>query len=352
MFNKQEDSKSSKTSFDTVQHTSIRKPSASSTVSLKSFASDPIWARNENVSPRRTASHVGLRLAGLSANLSSPKHAHKQASHKSGWGNEITKTPQPKVATSFSADTRTFEDVDHAADSFQHSVPSEKVIEQDNQHSTDRGLSFDINDDEELSTKRSSSASDYGTRQGDTPNVVTATAPRSIIRWMSTLRPKNSGRRKALSVRKDRWSLDDFDEEKPAELDLPKARQLAGHRKTSSWSSNGFVTAVKSATASLGPSSAANISQKGRRSRLLARSSKLSDAANRHSMDSSRGSTQMFDEAALGRAVQRRKILEELVSSEEGYINDLKILAHVRRTAGVLFIVRRSNLKLRCTSLS
>lgn len=46
-------------------------------------------------------------------------------------------------------------------------------------------------------------------------------------------------------------------------------------------------------------------------------------------MDSSSGSSEFPDKAARDRAVQRRKILEELVDSEEGYVNDLKILANV-----------------------
>lgn len=55
----------------------------------------------------------------------------------------------------------------------------------------------------------------------------------------------------------------------------------------------------------------------------------MSDGVNRASMDSNHGSAQIIDEAAWGRAVQRRQTLEELVSSEESYIADLKVLINV-----------------------
>lgn len=37
----------------------------------------------------------------------------------------------------------------------------------------------------------------------------------------------------------------------------------------------------------------------------------------------------VLDEAAYSRAVQRRRILEELIDSEENYLGDLKVLTNV-----------------------
>lgn len=47
-------------------------------------------------------------------------------------------------------------------------------------------------------------------------------------------------------------------------------------------------------------------------------------------MDSHRGTLgPIIDESAWLRSLQRRKIVEELIVSEEGYIADLKILINV-----------------------
>ena len=134
------------------------------------------------------------------------------------------------------------------------------------------------------------------------------------------------------STRKNRWSLDDLDEDTGTNFHIPRLDHPGGHRKASSWSSNGFVTAVKSAAPSLGQDSPSQRSEKGSRLRFFRRSnrnSRSSDATQRASIDSNNDIARVVDEAAYNRAVQRRKIIEEILTSEEGYINDLKVLAHV-----------------------
>jgi hypothetical protein len=60
----------------------------------------------------------------------------------------------------------------------------------------------------------------------------------------------------------------------------------------------------------------------------VGRSSHYSDA--RRSMNSHRGTLgPIVDKCAWLRSLQRRKIVEELIASEEGYIADLKILINV-----------------------
>ena len=46
-------------------------------------------------------------------------------------------------------------------------------------------------------------------------------------------------------------------------------------------------------------------------------------------MEGDQVAARVVEHAARGRAVQRRRILEELVSSEESYVADLKVLLHV-----------------------
>lgn len=105
------------------------------------------------------------------------------------------------------------------------------------------------------------------------------------------------------------------------------------HRKSSSISSFGFVSAVRNASISLASTSAVA------RTRKTARSSRLSrtDHSNRASASGCRFSeddTSLdgfgdINAAAAARYLQRRKILEELVCTEEGYIGDVRFLMGV-----------------------
>ncbi|KAL2757104.1 hypothetical protein ACRALDRAFT_1041527, partial [Sodiomyces alcalophilus JCM 7366] len=112
------------------------------------------------------------------------------------------------------------------------------------------------------------------------------------------------------------------------------ARRSSNHRRSSSGSSFGFVAAVKSASVSLAGTSIVtqpwrNTGRSRGRSKTD-RSSRCSLAIARQSEDSGNGETStMTDWAAVQRAVQRRRILEELIGTEEGYIGDVRFLINV-----------------------
>ncbi|EXF86532.1 RhoGEF domain-containing protein [Colletotrichum fioriniae PJ7] len=106
------------------------------------------------------------------------------------------------------------------------------------------------------------------------------------------------------------------------------------HRRSSSGSSFGFVAAVKSASVSLASGSAIT-RPRGNSRRSLAyskteRSSRGSFTATRFSEDSCNVEWSVeVDPLATERALQRRRILEELISTEEGYIADVRFLMNV-----------------------
>ncbi|KAK1782108.1 hypothetical protein QBC45DRAFT_390014 [Copromyces sp. CBS 386.78] len=110
-----------------------------------------------------------------------------------------------------------------------------------------------------------------------------------------------------------------------------------GHgRESSSTSSFGFVTAVKSASISL--TSASTILTRSRRNTVRSsrgqsrteRSSRASLSGARLSEDSYCPERQlMVDPAAIGRSLQRRRVLEELIKTEESYIGDVRFLMNV-----------------------
>ncbi|KAK1986529.1 RhoGEF domain-containing protein [Colletotrichum cereale] len=106
------------------------------------------------------------------------------------------------------------------------------------------------------------------------------------------------------------------------------------HRRSSSGSSFGFVAAMKSASVSLASGSSVT-RPRGNSRRSLAysktdRSSRASFTAARISEDSCQAERPAkTDPLATERALQRRRILEELISTEEGYIGDIRFLMNV-----------------------
>lgn len=315
-------------SSDTVHHAFMRKISIGSAGSQGPYNLGPLRVRNANMSPRSTSlSTVDLTESPRKASVT--RKASKQLSHRFVRGNDNLSPPRHGGTSASRFEAGPLEHVSLDAEN------NEGTGGDDAEHTSERDLSFEATQAEMISTR------DYlaelkpaGEHRKPFVVITDTTTHKShpFRRWMTTLRRKNSRRQGTLTPRLERWSLDDFDDVKPSKLALPRNQDTTRHKKSSSWSSSGFVTAVQSATASLGPLSIAPHSRKTRRSGLLRSSymsSRISDGVHRASIDSSQGSAQVIDEAAWGRAVQRRRTLEELVSSEESYIADLKVLINV-----------------------
>jgi hypothetical protein len=114
----------------------------------------------------------------------------------------------------------------------------------------------------------------------------------------------------------------------------PAAGWCAHRRRSSSDSSLAFVTGVKSASISL---AGVSFLTRSPRTTILSsrdprtdRSSRASFSGARHSEDSYCPERQAsVDPEVAQRALQRRLILEELISTEEGYIGDVRFLMNV-----------------------
>lgn len=149
-------------------------------------------------------------------------------------------------------------------------------------------------------------------------------------RWMSTLRRRHAQRWKDNDSEIPRLSFDTTDG--MSILSRPLGRLSESVRRTSEsmTSSMGYVTALKSASMTIGSASIAPRSEAGVQGkvRLGNRSCNYSEA--RRSLESHRGTLgPVLDESAWLRSLQRRKVVEELISSEESYIADLKVLINV-----------------------
>ena len=150
-------------------------------------------------------------------------------------------------------------------------------------------------------------------------------------RWISTLRRRKQELPQVATPRVQRWKLDDFDGTGTS----PIKRVVSHHKHSHSNSSSlGFVTAVKSATATLASVSIATVS--GRHTRWRRgnqRSSLVSGSDPRPSIESQRS---IFDEAARQRSRKRRAKLEELIRTEENYVADLKSLSNVTSSVRII----------------
>jgi hypothetical protein len=156
-----------------------------------------------------------------------------------------------------------------------------------------------------------------------------------LKRWVKTLERRGAMKQKVVRQREERWSLFEEFEDGPNMQLAPSAwKGEKSHKKSSSWASSGFVTAVKSATISLTTMSAAPPSRG--RSSLLARGS---DQGSRRTSSLDHSTTtpvthgqRIVDEAALERGHRRHNIIQEIVKTEEGYVADLKLLIDAYRT--------------------
>lgn len=120
------------------------------------------------------------------------------------------------------------------------------------------------------------------------------------------------------------------------------------HRFSSSGSSLGFITAVQSATASLITASVAAPSRRRHGRSRAERSSRASLSTPRVSKDVGPLERAEEDLTATQRAFERRQILEELISTEENYIGDIRFLMNV--SFGVLKRLGPAN-RIRPTSI-
>lgn len=156
-------------------------------------------------------------------------------------------------------------------------------------------------------------------------------------RWVTTLRRRNLQRRKGLTPRQERGSLDDpgnglldvkFDPRKST--DTPKHRKSLSHS-----SSMALITAVKTASVTLASVSIGPLRNRTSHFRGAYRSSGTSEA--RRSIDSHiTALSPVVDEITWLRSLQRRKVLEELISTEESYLADMKAFVNVRNLCCLL----------------
>lgn len=149
-------------------------------------------------------------------------------------------------------------------------------------------------------------------------------------RWVNTLRKRNLERKSRIFREpQTRTVVSSLCHEDVAE-NLQSDGGPFEHRKSGSYSSStGFVTAIKTASVTLASVSIGPFRSHRRTNRGEQRSSGTSDI--RASIDSRLPPlTPIIDEATWLRSIQRRKVLEELINTEESYVSDMRTFVNVK----------------------
>ncbi|KAK4964134.1 hypothetical protein LTR66_012460 [Elasticomyces elasticus] len=160
----------------------------------------------------------------------------------------------------------------------------------------------------------------------------TDTGEKPLKRWLSTLRRRRQKRKRGLITRLERWDLDDQEMTSSLRMQSPRRRNV--HHKSDSFASSvGIITAMKSATATLASVSIAPLSKRATvlsgHLRHRRRASMQLGSEPRTSIDSNAPSlSPWLDEAARQRSRKRREKIEELIRTEENYVGDLKALTN------------------------
>ncbi|KAI9817228.1 MAG: hypothetical protein M1827_001341 [Pycnora praestabilis] len=317
----------SSTSLGTVHRRGNHRLSTGSFVSALSAQGRSPILTNENDPPWHASQYL-LSRAHSNHSLLDSGRTSEHILRKSSWGTDILPPPRPdKRALQLESDE--LETVDLGSENktlwtsnIKDSIKSSIFNSPPNVFHKE--ISMDVND--------------YpGSRIHDTRPLesykTSEIHPRPFKRWISTLRRKSNNRTTSLTTRITQGSLDGTDD-LGNDMDQQVLRtNINQHKKSSSLSSIAFVTAVKTASASLASFSTTprtRFAHRSSRLRESARSSRFSHVGGRMSMDSNTLSINpAMDEGVRDRSIKRRNVLEELIGTEEDYIADLKVLVNV-----------------------
>lgn len=312
-----------------TSHTSIittqRRPTRTlsrSRGSRQSMSSAQLRVRNGNTSSTPNGSSCTLSRP---AKLSPVECAPQKTPENLGRENHHCVPKGRQSPQSQSSDTGPFEDVDL----------NSLHIKDDFENSQDKGVSFDLMTGEALSTPRQLSDASQEIAAGRKFNAAVKHPfgdRRPFTKWLGSMRQQQHNRTASLKAREDRWTLDESNDDKPVKTKPSQSKgEKSRHQKSSSWSRLGLFSAPRSAVAAPSVSSVVSSQSQSRRKIQFRRNTRnmASDDTRVGDDDDQEVGEQPSDPVRLRRAMQRRRIIKELIISEEGYIADLKVLLHV-----------------------
>jgi len=245
-------------------------------------------------------------------------------SRKTSWG--MPKPPPSSLKDTMSEfHKNAFDDVDLSPDSGASTDTGSNTQWNTLDNITALGLSFNADDTQDRSTPiRERFSLEDSEPVGHRSLPLASDQP--FNKWLKNLQRRATQRRKTVSCDVDCSTLE------REILESPEKRNKHSHKKSLSGSSFGFVTAVKSASISLASISVAPRSRKTGASSRYHRTDRSSKASHvgRLSEDSSYiAKSAAIDQAVTNRLLQRRRVLEEIVTTEESYVADIRFLMNV-----------------------
>lgn len=331
----------SQASLGTVRHHTPRSVSAASARSTLSTPNGLRPKHDENTHPG-LASRSLLSLMHDLNSTTPPGPSPGQVSRQASWGSSRSASPVPttgelRMLKRKTARLRVSRTTQESADTLRGSVSDDTLLIESVHEALETTVAVDLVEEiivpvdnkpvelEELEDHQEE------VEEEDLAKKVPEQLP--FKRWLSTLRKKNQQRHKDVLSHLQSPAFDEPYRLPPLESPRQHSVRHAGHRHSLSLTSSiGLLTAVKSASMTWTATSLATKSRVDTRSAHLRgdnRSSRFSDI--RMSFESTAPSVEnAIDEKAWARSVQRRKIVEELLYSEENYIVDMKALVNVR----------------------
>ena len=309
-------------STGTVQHHRLRSLSSSGS-SLSSLTSlwGPAFRRNHDSTPSRSSSSHNRTLRRITT-TSDRRSASGSYSKRASFGSVISSRLRSEPTLGSEANEQKLLDIVEIDYEIQEASEDANSLteEESTFHTTiERLPTVEV----DLSLNRLPSPEpELPTASTTDDEAVESSEQPRLRRWISTLRR----RKKQLPAPvappdAHQWNCG-------SRSSSPMKRVPSQHKHSNSYGSSlGFVTAVRSATATIASASIATVSRRNTKWRRgHQRSSLLSGSDQRPSVESQRS---VLDEAAKQRSRKRRAKLEELIRSEESYVADVKSLSNV-----------------------
>ncbi|KAI9705989.1 MAG: hypothetical protein M1836_005395 [Candelina mexicana] len=320
---------SSSGSLGTVRRLGQRHLSNGSFVTASSHQSGFLSPHKENDTSQRKTSSKSEHLRSLETS----GFARKCSSHisrKSSWGTDIPPPLRSSGTRALDVEAALLDEIDLGAGCGEAQSEERTDIYQELTDGLTLGLSLDVTREESVSSRDTYHEAQEAKHGQASTTTRVSEGPQPFKKWIRTLRRKNRRKRgRSYSETEARA----FEGGEISDLGLysePTPDRLSHHKKSSSASSMGFVTAVKAASLSLATFSLAARSRRlGRSSQGQSefRKSRLSNQDGRLSMDSDWSPAAVnLDPGVWTRSLKRRSVIEELLNSEESYVADLKLL--------------------------
>lgn len=267
---------------------------------------------------------VSDQLSAVNMPFLTPE-SHNSSMQATRKGSQGKQTPSPfghRLDTTVNI-AENFENIDLGADCSASIATDSAQTWNTVDNVTALGLSFGADN---LSPEHTQTKERFLLEDLEDPSKFLATHP--FDRWMTSLQRNSRLRRRTISGPSDDSGFNHGFPDSEVQ-----SQMKSSHKKSSSGSSMGFVTAVKSASISLASFSITGRSRRtGRSSRngRTDRDSHASKIAGRYSEDNSYVENSLvLDKAVTNRSIMRRRVLEEIISTEEGYIGDIRFLMNV-----------------------